>query len=78
MLKNWPELGTRVMVTNEISHYYGVCGEIVELTKFQSAVVLFWEADLKKAKDPERVLRAKPTCHFYLRELEEVHTTLVI
>lgn len=74
------ELQQRLMVKDrDWCQYSNLVGTLVEITRFgDSGMLLFTDEELSKARKPERVLNANRKVHFYFRELDAVHTTLVL
>lgn len=73
------EIGDTLCVKDrDWCQYSNLVGELIEITRFgDSGVLRFSEEELRRARDPERVLKAKREVHFYFRELDHVHITLV-
>jgi hypothetical protein len=67
------KIGDQLRVTVKCSEYFGLTGELIEVTRFKdSGTLRFTEAELNKARRPERVLRAKREVYFYFTELKRV------
>jgi pyridoxine/pyridoxamine 5'-phosphate oxidase len=62
-----------VQVNTEACEYNGLVGRVVEITQFNdSGMIEFTEAELNRARRPDRVLCACRRVHFYWRELQQV------
>lgn len=74
------EVGDRLRVKDrEWCQYSNLVGELVEITRFKdSGILQFTDEECLKARRPDRVLNGGRKVHFYFRELDPVHTTMVL
>lgn len=67
------KVGQFARVLTECSEYQALVGQVIEVTRHQSVMLRFSTIELQAANRPERVLCARDSVHFYLRELQEVN-----